>query len=243
MRFIRRANERFHTQISWLDSWHTYSFGHHFDPRWQGFGNVLVINDDTVAPGGGFGTHGHRDMEIVSYVVAGALSHNDSMGNGSTIRRGDVQRMSAGTGVRHSEMNAGGPGERVHFLQLWFPPSALGIAPGYEQRAVADADRRGKLALLAAPPGEGGVVSMHADARLLGTLLEDGEAVAHRVAAGRGAWVHIVTGEATVDGEAVSAGDGVGFGFPGEGDGTGVVRIAGGRGGAEILVFDVMLDA
>ncbi len=242
MQIIRRAHERFHTQISWLDSWHTYSFGHHFDPRWQGFGNVLVINDDTVAPGGGFGTHGHRDMEIVSYVVSGALGHKDSMGNGSTIRRGDVQRMSAGTGVRHSEMNAGGPGETVHFLQLWFPPSALGIQPGYEQRAVRDEDRRGKLALLAAPPGEGGVVSMHADARLLGALLDDGEAVAHRVGAGRGAWVHIVTGRATVDGAAVAAGDGVGVGFPGEGDGTGVVRIAGGSGGAEILIFDVALE-
>ncbi len=242
MRIERRAGERFHTEIGWLDSWHTFSFGGHFDPRWRGFGNVLVINDDRVAPGGGFATHGHRDMEIISYVVSGALGHRDSMGNGSTIRRGDIQRMSAGRGVRHSEANAGKGREEVHFLQLWFPPVALGIEPGYEQRAVRDEDRRDKLALLAAPPGEGGVVAVHADARLLGALLGDGAIVMHRVAAGRGAFVHVVTGELLVDGVAFGAGDGVGIEGADLGAEGGVVRIAGARGGAEVLVFDVALN-
>ncbi|MCB9739849.1 MAG: pirin family protein [Deltaproteobacteria bacterium] len=236
MRILRRSAERFHTEISWLNSRHTFSFGHHFDPKWRGFGTLLVLNDDVVAPQGGFATHGHRDMEIVSYVVEGALAHKDSMGNGTTIRRGEVQRMSAGTGVRHSEYNAT-PGGSVRFLQLWFPPTTLGLQPSYAQASIDENARRGRFALLAGPEGEGGVVSMHADARLYGAILADDEVTTFDVPQGRGVWVQVVTGHVALDGEDLDEGDGVGVLLePGE---PTTLRLAGTRGGAEVLIFDV----
>jgi redox-sensitive bicupin YhaK (pirin superfamily) len=237
MRVLRRSAERFHTETSWLNSRHTFSFGHHFDPRWRGFGNLLVVNDDVVAPGGGFATHGHRDMEIVSYVVEGALAHRDSMGNGATIARGEVQRMSAGTGVRHSEFNASQAGS-VRFLQLWFLPTALGLPPSYAQAPIDEAGRRGQLALLAGPAGEGGVVAMNADVRLYGAVLGDGEVVRFDVPAGRGAWVQIVTGAAALDGDALVVGDGAGV--VAEPGAPTALRLVGREGGAEVLVFDVV---
>lgn len=238
MRIIRLSEERFHTQIGWLNSRHTFSFGHHFDPRWRGFGNLLVLNDDTVAPGAGFGTHPHRDMEIVSYVVDGALEHRDSMGTGSVIRRGDVQRMSAGTGVMHSEYNHS-KDATVRFLQLWFPPTERGIEPGYEQKAISLQKRRGQLRVLASQTGEAGSVTIHSDARLLGTLLARGESVTHQVQAGRGAWIHVVQGKAMVDGEALGEGDALAIR-----DEARAVTIEGAGGDddplAEVLVFDVL---
>lgn len=236
MRVIRRSAERFHTQISWLDSRHTFSFGHHFDPRWQGFGSLLVLNDDRVAPGGGFATHGHRDMEIVSYVVHGALAHKDSMGNGTTIARGEVQRMSAGTGVRHSEYNATPRGE-VRFLQLWFPPTALGLPPSYEQAPIDEASRLGAWALLAGPVGAGGVVSMHADARLYGAILRPGEALELALPPGRGGWLQVVQGQVALDDGRLEEGDGLAL-LP-EAEAPTRLQIAGGQGGAEVLLFDV----
>ena len=236
MRILRRSGERFSTRMAWLASRHTFSFGHHYDPRWRGFGTLLVLNDDVVTPGGGFPTHGHRDMEIVSYVVRGGLAHKDSMGHGTTIVRGEMQRMSAGTGVRHSEYNASQTAD-ARFLQLWFPPVALGLTPGYEQASIDESTRRGRFALLAGPPGEGGVVSMHADARLYGAILAEGEVASFDIPADRGAWVHIVEGAAGVDGEAMAEGDAVGV-VPEPGEPR-VVRVVGGSGGAEVLIFDV----
>jgi redox-sensitive bicupin YhaK (pirin superfamily) len=225
---IRRAAERGHADHGWLNSFHTFSFADYYDPRHQGFRALRVINDDTVAAGRGFGTHGHADMEIISYVLDGALGHKDSTGTDGVIRPGDVQRMSAGTGVRHSEMNASRT-EPVHFLQIWIIPDRRGHAPGYEQ--VAFADLQGRLRLVASPDGANGSVTIHQDARMYAGKFDRGESATHVVAPGRHAWVHVARGRAQVDGVDLEAGDAVSTSEPGDLTITGE--------GAEVLVFDL----
>jgi len=203
---IRRAAERGHANHGWLDSWHSFSFADYHDPRHMGFGPLRVINEDRVQPGMGFGTHGHRDMEIISYVLEGALAHKDSMGNGSTIEPGDVQRMSAGRGVLHSEFNHAAADE-THFLQIWIEPDVLGIDPGYEQKRFEPQDKRGRLRLVASPDGREGSVKIHQDAFVYAGLLDASERAMHRLAAGRRAYVHLARGRLRVNGQALAAGD------------------------------------
>jgi len=205
---IRRANERGHAQHGWLDSFHSFSFAEYYDPAHMGFGALRVINEDRVLPGQGFGTHGHKDMEIISYVLDGGLAHKDSMGNGSVIRPGDVQRMSAGTGVRHSEYNASDR-DPVHFLQIWIEPSVRGIAPGYEEKRFEADSKRGKLRLIASPDGADGSVTIHQDARLYAALLDGADRVEHSVAPGRRAYVHVVKGRVEVNGQELRGGDAI----------------------------------
>jgi quercetin 2,3-dioxygenase len=228
---IRRAEERGHAAHGWLDSHHTFSFADYHDPKHMGFRALRVINDDTVAPGGGFGTHPHRDMEIISYVLDGALEHKDSMGTGSVIRPGDVQRMSAGTGVYHSEFNSSRT-EPVHFLQIWIIPDEGGIAPSYEQKTFPEADKRGRLRLVASPDGRDGSVRLHAAANVYASLLGEGDRAALPLAKGRGAWVHVARGTARVNGETLRAGDAARAEAEGEIALDGVDH-------AEILVFDL----
>jgi quercetin 2,3-dioxygenase len=228
---VRKAAERGHADHGWLDTWHTFSFSDYYDRRFMGFRVLRVINEDTVAPGRGFPTHGHRDMEIISYVLEGALEHRDSLGTGSVIRPGDVQRMSAGTGVRHSEFNASGT-EPVHFLQIWIEPATAGIAPGYEQKAFADADKRGRLRLVASPDGADGSVTIHQDALVYATRLQAGEEVEHKLAPGRHAWVQLIRGAASVGGRRLEHGDGAAI------SGESAVRLVGEQ-DAEALVFDL----
>jgi redox-sensitive bicupin YhaK (pirin superfamily) len=203
---LRPANERGHADYGWLKSYHSFSFAEYHDPRHMGYGPLRVINEDRVAPGTGFGTHGHRDMEIISYVLEGALAHQDSMGNGSTIVPGDVQRMSAGTGVRHSEYNHDKAGT-THFLQIWIEPSVTGIAPSYEQKHFDAAAKRGRLRLIASPDGAEGSVHIHQDARIYAALLDGAERAEHRLAGGRRAYVHVARGSITVQGQRLGAGD------------------------------------
>jgi quercetin 2,3-dioxygenase len=203
---IRRSNERGHANHGWLDSHHSFSFADYYDPQHMHFGALRVINEDRVAGGQGFGAHGHRDMEIVSYVLEGALAHRDSMGNGSTIRPGDVQRMSAGTGVRHSEFN-GSPTETAHFLQIWIIPDAPGGAPGYEEKRFTDEEKRGHLRVIASPEGTDGSVKIGADARIFAGLFDGDEHAGFDVPAGRRVYVHVARGAVSVNGEALGAGD------------------------------------
>jgi quercetin 2,3-dioxygenase len=203
---LRRAEERGHADHGWLDSFHTFSFADYHDPRHMGFGSLRVINEDRIQPGTGFGTHSHRDMEIVSYVLEGALAHRDSMGNGSIIVPGDVQRMSAGTGVRHSEYNHQ-PSGVTHFLQIWIEPAARGIAPGYEQKHFDAASKRGRLRLAASPDGREGSVTIHQDAYMYTALLDGAERVARALPKGRRAYVHVARGKLTVNGNDLRAGD------------------------------------
>ena len=206
---IRKAIDRGHADHGWLDSWHTFSFADYFDPDHMGFGPLRVINDDTVAGGGGFPPHPHRDMEIISYVIEGALEHQDSMGNGSVMKPGDVQRMSAGTGVRHSEFNASET-DPVHFLQIWIIPERQGLPSGYEQKFFGDDDKRGKLRLVASPDGADGSVRVRQDVRLFATIVEGASSpVTHQLAPGRKAWLHVVKGTAELNGRPLDAGDGV----------------------------------
>jgi quercetin 2,3-dioxygenase len=229
---IRNAAERGHADHGWLDSYHTFSFADYQDPAHMGFRSLRVINEDRVQPGKGFGTHGHRDMEIVSYVLEGALAHKDSMGTGSTIVPGDVQRMSAGTGVTHSEFNASRD-EPVHFLQIWILPDRAGHAPGYEQKRF-DADRkRGQLCLVASPDGAQESVTLHADVRMYATLLDVGSSVTHEVATGRHAWIHVAKGAVDVAGASLRAGDGASTSTAGS------IELRGAAGGAEVLIFDL----
>jgi redox-sensitive bicupin YhaK (pirin superfamily) len=203
----RPAGERGSTRTDWLDSHHTFSFNRYYDPRFEGFGDLLVINEDTVAPGGGFGTHGHRDMEIISYVVTGALEHRDSIGTSSVIRPGEVQRMSAGTGVRHSEFNHS-KDEPVHFLQIWITPEREGLAPGYEQREFSEEERRGRLRLVASRGGREGSVTIHQDAEVYAATLAEGEEVSYEPRAGRRAWAQVIKGGVELNGLELRAGDG-----------------------------------
>ncbi len=203
---LRKAAERGHANHGWLDSWHSFSFADYYDPRHMGFGALRVINEDRIQPGMGFGTHGHRDMEIISYVLEGALAHKDSMGNGSTIVPGDVQRMSAGRGVMHSEFNHEPAGE-THFLQIWIEPSRRGIDPGYEQKRFTPQDKRGQLRLVASSDGRDGSVTIHQDAFVYATLLDGAERVVHALAPGRRAYLHLARGSLRANGQALAAGD------------------------------------
>lgn len=228
---IRKGKDRGFADHGWLKSYHTFSFADYYDPRHMGFGPLRVINEDRVAPGQGFGRHPHRDMEIVSYVLDGALEHRDSMGNGSIIRPGDVQRMSAGTGVFHSEYNPS-KSEGVHFLQIWIEPSELGIAPSYEQKHFAEADKRGKLRLLASADGAEGSVTLHQDARVYASLLDGNEAVEYTIPKGRRAYLHVTRGRVTVNGHVLEAGDALKAG--------GEQRLTAAQGEhAELLLFDL----
>ncbi len=228
---IRKSEERGTANFGWLDSKHSFSFGGYYDPRHMGFGPLRVINEDRVAPGGGFPTHPHRDMEIISYVVEGGLAHRDSTGTSSVIRPGDVQRMSAGTGVRHSEYNASET-DPVHFLQIWIIPEREGLKPGYEQKTFTAEEKRGGLRLVGSRDGRDGSVTIHQDVDLYATLLEPGESVAHRMSAGRLAWVQVVDGGLTVNGQALRAGDGVSI------SGAGEIRLDA-QAPTEALVFDM----
>ena len=204
---LRRAEARGHFDFGWLDTFHTFSFGEYYDPSQMGFRALRVLNEDRVQPGRGFPTHGHRDMEIVSYVLEGALQHRDSLGHGSIIHPGEVQRMSAGTGVNHSEFNAS-ENTLVHFLQIWIVPDRRGDEPGYEQRTVPDADKRGTFRLMAGPPGSGSLVTVQQDARLYSLLLERDQEVVYELRADRHAWVQVARGAVTLDGQPLWQSDG-----------------------------------
>jgi redox-sensitive bicupin YhaK (pirin superfamily) len=230
---LRRAEERGKANFGWLDSRHSFSFGHYYDPAHMGFGPLRVINEDRVAPGGGFPAHPHSDMEIISYVLDGALEHKDSLGTGSVIRPGDVQRMSAGTGVRHSEFNASKT-DPVHFLQIWVIPEKPGITPGYEQKTFARAEKQGRLRLIGSRDGRDGSVTIHQDVDLYATVLADGQSVHHALKSGRGAWVQVARGAILLNGERLEAGDGVSIAQEGE-------IVIGGLDDSEVLLFDMAM--
>jgi len=228
---VRRADERGHADHGWLDTRHTFSFADYHDPKYLGFRGLRVINEDRVQPGQGFPPHGHRDMEIVSYVLAGALEHKDSMGTGSVIRPGDVQRMSAGTGVRHSEYNHS-KDEPVHFLQVWILPERRGLEPGYEQRHFSDADKRAGLRLIASREGTDGSVTIHADAKIYAAVVEPGQRLRHALAEHRHAWLQVARGAITLNDRPLVHGDGAAV------SGEPALTIAGAE-RAEVLVFDL----
>jgi quercetin 2,3-dioxygenase len=226
---LRRSHERGHANHGWLDSYHSFSFADYYDPRHMGFGPLRVINEDRVAPGSGFGTHGHRDMEIISYVLEGALGHEDSMGNGSTIVPGDVQRMSAGSGVRHSEYNHEKSGA-THFLQIWIEPDVAGIAPSYEQKHFSADEKRGRLRLIASPDGRDGSVTIHQNALVYAGLFDGRENASYDLKNAR-AYIHVARGSITVNGNALQAGDAL------KTD-AGVIELEDGK-AAEVLLFDL----
>jgi len=228
---VRKAEDRGHANHGWLDTHHTFSFADYYNPNFMGFGALRVINDDRVAPGRGFPPHSHRDMEIVTYVLEGALRHQDSMGNGSIIKPGEVQRMSAGTGVTHSEYNASDK-EPVHFLQIWILPRRAGLAPGYEQKFFADDEKLERLRLVASPDGADGSVRIQQDARMFAAILKGGKPVIHDFDPGRLGWLHVARGSAEVNGTPLKEGDGVAI------RGTEHLSISSQRGG-EILLFDL----
>lgn len=228
---LRKSEERGRAEHGWLSSRHTFSFAEYRDPRHMGFGPLRVINEDRVAGGQGFGTHGHQDMEIISYVLAGALEHKDSLGTGSVLRPGDVQRMSAGHGVRHSEFNHA-PDETVHFLQIWIFPDRNGHAPSYEEKHFADAEKRGHLRLLVSPDGRNGSLRMNQQAFLYAGLFDGTENAEHPLPAGRRGYVHVARGEIEVNGQALKAGDALSL------EGENRIRLDNGR-AAEVLVFDL----
>ena len=228
---IRKSQDRGYADHGWLKSFHSFSFADYYDPKFMGFGSLRVINEDRVAAGMGFGTHGHHDMEIISYVLEGALAHQDNMGNGSSIRPGDVQRMSAGTGVQHSEFNHE-KNQSTHFLQIWIQPNQLGIKPSYEEKHFSANDKRGKLRLIAAADASDGAVKIHADARFYAGLFDGDEFATLAIAAGRRAYVHVARGSVTVNGHALIAGDAL------KCIGVSEIKISGGT-QAEVLVFDL----
>ena len=231
---IRRSNERGHFDHGWLDTYHTFSFADYHDPRHMGYGPLRVINEDRVRAGAGFGTHGHRDMEIISYVLEGALAHKDSMGTGSTIVPGDVQRMSAGNGVRHSEYNHDQSGV-THFLQIWIEPAVRGIPPSYEQKHFGEAEKRGRLRLIASPDGAEGSVKIHQDARVYAGLFDDVERAIQPLAKGRLGYVHVARGRISANGERLEAGDAL------KTDSSDIRLERGVQ--AEVLVFDLPYGA
>ena len=204
---VRRADDRGVAKRGWLDSRHTFSFGDYQDPDHMGFGTLRVINEDVIQPGKGFGTHGHQDMEIVTYILDGALEHKDSMGNGAVLRPGEVQRMSAGTGIEHSEFNPS-PTDPVHLLQIWILPERNGLEPGYEQKSFPDDERRGTLRLVGARDGRHGAVTIHQDVDLYATILEDSAEVTHALRPGRKAWVQVARGTVGLNGQPLAQGDG-----------------------------------
>ena len=231
MKAVRHAQDRGHADHGWLDSHHSFSFGGYYDKAHMGFGPLRVINEDRVVPGAGFGTHGHRDMEILSYVLSGSLAHRDSLGNGSTIRPGDVQRMSAGTGIQHSEFN-GSDAHPVHFLQIWIEPDRRGLPPSYEERHFDATGKRGRLRLIASPDRAGDSVLIHQDARLYSGLFTGVEQAQQALAPGRMAYVHLVRGQLTVNGVVLNTGDALKLT-----DETEVALHDGDN--AEVLVFDL----
>lgn len=231
MMTIRNRDERGAVDLGWLNSQHTFSFGHYHDPNHMGFRALRVINDDRVVPGAGFPTHGHSDMEIVSYVLEGALEHKDSIGTGSVIRPGEVQRMSAGTGIRHSEYNASQQ-DPVHFLQIWIKPEARGIAPGYEQKAFPDAEKQGRLRLVGSRDGRDGSLTIHQDVDLYAALLDGEESAELALRPGRHAWVQVARGQVRVNGTLLKEGDGASFSDEDK------IVLDGGI-GADVLVFDL----
>ena len=231
MMTIRRAEDRGHADHGWLDSHHTFSFADYYDPAHMGFRALRVINEDRIQGGQGFGTHPHRDMEIISYVLEGGIEHRDSMGTGSVIRPDEVQRMSAGTGVTHSEFNAS-KSETAHFLQIWLQPSARGIKPSYEQKAFPKAEKAGRLRVVAAPDGRDGSVTIHTDAVVYAGLFENGEAAELPLPPGRQAWVQVARGNVRVNGRDLKAGDGAAISEEPR------VKVEG-AGGGEVLVFDL----
>jgi len=228
---VRPAAERGHADHGWLDTRHTFSFASYHDPRHMGFRSLRVINEDRVKPAEGLGTHAHRDMEILTWVLEGALGHKDSMGNGSVIRPGDLQRMSAGTGVTHSEFNPSREAP-VHFLQIWLLPRERGLPPGYEQKRFPQEARRGRLRLIAAGDGREGAVTIHQDADLWTALLQPGESVRHVLVPGRYAWVHVARGAVSLNGSTLGAGDGAAVSDEATLEITGAAR-------AEVLLFDL----
>lgn len=227
---LRKSGDRGHADHGWLDSYHSFSFADYHDPGHMGYGPLRVINEDRIQAGGGFGTHGHRDMEIISYVLEGALAHEDSMGNGSAIVPGDVQRMSAGSGVRHSEFNHSKTGV-THFLQIWIEPKFTGIRPSYEQKHFSVAEKRGRLRLIASPDGRDGSVSMNQNAFLHAGLFDGAERATLSIDAGRRAYVHVARGSLIVNDQSLGAGDALKTG-------DGLLTLEGGQ-SAEVLVFDL----
>jgi redox-sensitive bicupin YhaK (pirin superfamily) len=229
---LRPAGERGTANHGWLDSRHTFSFGHYYDPKHMGFGPLRVINEDRVRPGAGFDTHGHRDMEIISYVLEGALEHKDSIGTGSVIRPGEVQVMSAGTGIRHSEYNHSKK-DPVHFLQIWVLPDRQGLAPRYDQKAFSPSEKCGRLRLVGSPDGRDGSIVIHQDVELYDALLADGDAVTRDLKTGRKNWVQVVRGAVDVNGKAASAGDGIAL------ENEDKLSITARADDSEVLVFDL----
>lgn len=230
---VRKAADRGHSSYHWLDSHHTFSFDHYHDPDNMGFGPLRVINEDTVGPGSGFPTHGHRDMEIVTWVLDGALRHADSLDNGSVIRPGDAQRMSAGAGIRHSEYNASST-DPVHFLQIWILPEACGLEPGYEQKAFAIEERRGRLRLIGSRDGRDGSITIHQNLDLHAGLLAAGETATHTLATDRFAWVQVARGSVTLNGVTLEQGDGAALD-------EAAIELVGRAADSEVLLFDMGL--
>jgi redox-sensitive bicupin YhaK (pirin superfamily) len=230
MIIIRKARDRGHFDFGWLDTYHTFSFGDYYDPQFMGFRSLRVINEDRVGPRAGFPKHGHRDMEIITYVLEGALEHSDSMGNGSVILPGDAQRMTAGTGVTHSEANSSDA--PVHLLQIWILPGERGLKPGYEQKTFSDDEKRNQLRLIAAEDGRDGAVTVHQDASVYAGVLEPGREVVHQMAPERHAWLQVARGAVTVNGTSLEQGDGAAISDESS------VTIAG-REPAEVLLFDL----
>ncbi|HEX9918211.1 MAG TPA: pirin family protein [Pyrinomonadaceae bacterium] len=228
---VRNAAARGHFEFGWLNTYHTFSFGEYYDPRNMGFRSLRVINEDYVRAGHGFPTHPHRDMEIITYVLQGALEHKDSMGNGTVIVPGEVQRMSAGTGVRHSEKNSSTT-EDVHLLQIWIIPQEQGLAPGYEQKMFAADEKRGRLRLIASDDGRDGSVTIHQDAQLYAALLEPGQEVAHELKPGRHAWAQVARGAVEVTGQLLRQGDGAAISDEAQ-------LLIAGREASEVLLFDL----
>lgn len=228
---LRPAAARGHANHGWLDTHHTFSFANYYDPAHMGFGPLRVINDDRIAAGRGFGTHGHRDMEIITYVLEGAVAHKDSMGTGSVIRPGDVQRMSAGRGVLHSEFNPQ-PDAPTHMLQIWIEPDVTGIEPEYDQKTLDEASKRGRLCLVASPDGAQGSMRLHQDVRLYAGLFDGQEQAELPLAAGRRAWVHLARGRLTVNGQVLNAGDGLAV------QAESRLQLSAGQ-AADVLVFDL----
>ena len=228
---IRKSNQRGHANHGWLDTYHTFSFASYYDPKNMGFGPLRVINEDRVSPGRGFGSHGHENMEILTYVLEGGLAHKDSMGNVETLHANDLQRISAGSGIVHSEFN-GSQTEPVHFLQIWLQPAVQDLKPSYQQMSLTEEQKTGKLVLVASPEG-GGPLKIHQDARVLIGQVEAGQELAHELPAGRRAWVHVIRGAATVNGQALSTGDAAAL------TGEASVALAGIDPNTEVLVFDL----
>jgi len=228
---IRKSSQRGHANHGWLDTFHTFSFAGYYDPEHMGFGALRVINEDRVSPGKGFGSHGHEDMEILTYVLSGALAHKDSMGNVETLYANDLQRITAGSGIVHSEFN-GSRTEPVHFLQIWLEPAENGLQPSYQQLSLTEEQKLGKLVLVASPEG-GGPLKIHQDARVLIGQVEAGKELTHAIQAGRQAWVHVIRGAATVNGQPLATGDAAAL------TGETAITLAGTDANTEVLIFDL----